>query len=172
MKKLIFITAVSGVGKSTVCDYIKNSQKLDYYEVFDIDDLENVHDYTDDTYNLFYENAIKRALEKSGDKNIMMASSINPTDIDRVNLPEEIEDVYMIAITCSNEELYKRLKARDYNRNCWSDDFIRNHQKYQQWILEHVDLYDLQIDNSNCDVAETADSIIDYIKHVDDVKKK
>ena len=45
MKKIVFISAVSGVGKSTVCEYIKNNELLKEYEVFDIDDLENVHEY-------------------------------------------------------------------------------------------------------------------------------
>lgn len=45
-----------------------------------------------------------------------MASSINPPDIDRINLPKEIESIHMIVITCSNDELYKRLKARNPKR--------------------------------------------------------
>ncbi len=167
MKKIVFITAVSGVGKSTVCEYIKKNKRLDKYEVFDIDDLENVNDYNNDTYNLFYENAISKALKKSGNKNIIMASSINPTDIDKINLSEEIEEIHMIAITCSDEELYKRLKARDPERNCGSDNFINNHKNYQNWILQHIDLYHLHIDNTNNDVEETANSIIDYIKNID-----
>ena len=28
MKKLIFISAVSGVGKSTACEYIRNEKKI------------------------------------------------------------------------------------------------------------------------------------------------
>ena len=39
MKKLIFITAVSGGGKSTVCKYIKDNEMLEDYEIFDIDDF-------------------------------------------------------------------------------------------------------------------------------------
>lgn len=64
MKKLIFISAVSGVGKSTACEYIKKSNLLEDYSIFDIDDLENINNYNQNTYNLFYENAIKKAIRK------------------------------------------------------------------------------------------------------------
>ena len=67
--RLIFISAVSGVGKTTTCDYIKNNHLLEDYDVFDIDDLENVNNYDNDTYNIFYENAIKKAVDKASNKN-------------------------------------------------------------------------------------------------------
>ena len=133
----------------------------------DIDDLENVHEYNNDTYNLFYENAIKKTVEKSNDKNIILASCINPTDIERINIPKEIQSIHMIAITCSNDELYKRLKNRDSERNCSSDEFINNQIDYQNWILKHINLYQLHIDNTNNDVSDVVESIIEYIDKID-----
>ena len=52
--KLVFISAVAGVGKTTTCNYIKNNNLLENYDIFDIDDLENVNNYNNDTYNIFY----------------------------------------------------------------------------------------------------------------------
>ena len=46
MKKLVFISAVSGVGKSTACEYINKNNLLVDYAIFDIDDLENINNYT------------------------------------------------------------------------------------------------------------------------------
>lgn len=40
MKKIIFISAVCGGGKSTVCDYIKNNNLLEDYEVFNVEFFE------------------------------------------------------------------------------------------------------------------------------------
>ena len=99
--KLIFVSAVSGVGKSTTCDYIKNNNMLKDYIIFDIDELENINEYNIGTYNLFYENAIKKATSKSYNKNIIIGSCINPTDIEKINIPKEIEKVEMILLTCS-----------------------------------------------------------------------
>lgn len=53
MKKLIFISGVCGVGKSTICEYINNQKLLKDYAVFDIDDLENINNYDETTYNFF-----------------------------------------------------------------------------------------------------------------------
>ncbi len=164
---LTFISAVSGVGKSTTCDYIKDNNLLDDYTVFDIDDLENVNEYSSSTYNLFYENAIKNAILKSNNKNIIIGSCINPTDIEKINIPKKIEKVDMILITCSNEEIEKRLKARDKSRNCSSDEFIKEQIDYQNYMIDHLNMYQLHIDNSNCSVERVANQIVNYIKGVD-----
>ena len=156
MKQIVFISGVSGVGKTTICEYIKD--KLDNYIVFDIDDLENVNDYNDNTYDLFYENAVKKAVQKSGDKNIIIGSCINPNDIKNINLLNDIE-VKMILITCSNEELIKRLKSRDIERNCSSDEFINSQIEYQNYLIEYKNDYQLHIDNTN----KTIDSIVSEI---------
>ena len=103
MKKLVFISAVSGVGKSSTCEYIKNNNLLKDYAIFDIDELENINEYNENTYNLFYENAIKKAIILSKDKNIIIGSCINPNDIEKINMPNEIEAYINILITCSNE---------------------------------------------------------------------
>lgn len=156
MRQIVFISGVSGVGKTTICEYIKD--KLDNYIVFDIDDLENVNNYNN-TYNLFYENAIKKAVQKSGDKNIIIGSCINPNDIKNINLLNDIE-VKMILITCSNEELIKRLKSRDIERNCSSDEFINRQIEYQNYLIEYKNDYQLHIDNTN----KTIDSIVSEIE--------
>lgn len=161
--RLIFISAVSGVGKTTTCDYIKKNHLLEDYVVFDIDDLENVNDYDSNTYNIFYENAIKKAVDKANNKNIIMGSCINPNDIDKLSIPKEIESIEMILITCSSDQLEKRLKARDKNRNCSSDDFIKGQINYQNYMLNNLNLYKLHLDNTNKSVVDIANEIINYL---------
>ena len=134
---LIFISAVSGVGKTTTLDYIKDNNLLDNYVIFDIDDLENINNYSSDNYNSFYENAINNAISKSNNKNIIIGSCINPIDIEKINIPKEIENIEMILITCSNEEIDKRLKVRDESRNCSSEEFITTQINYQNYLLDH-----------------------------------
>ena len=164
LRKLIFISAVSGVGKSTACEYIKKSNLLNGYAIFDIDDLENINEYNENTYNLFYENAIKKAIILSKDKNIIIGSCINPTDIEKINMPNEIDSYINILITCSNEELKKRLKARDESRQCGSDEYIENQINYQNYLLKNIGLYQLHVDNTNDIVENIARKIIDFIK--------
>ena len=164
MKKLLFLSAVSGVGKSTTCEYIRNNNLLEDYAIFDIDDLENINNYNENTYNLFYENAIKKAIIKSKYKNIIIGSCINPNDILKINIPREIESYKNILITCSDEELKKRLQARAKSRNCSSDDYIQGQIEYQNYILKHLDLYSLHLDNTNCSVEVISNQIVSFLK--------
>ena len=60
--KLVFISGVSGVGKTTICNYIKDNFLLPGYAIFDIDDLENIIEYNENSYSLLYENYIKKAI--------------------------------------------------------------------------------------------------------------
>ena len=162
--KIIFISAVSGVGKTTTCEYIDKNNLLDDYIIFDIDDLENINDYSETDYNLFYENSINKSIQKSKGKNIILGSCINPTDFENINFPEEVDLCINILITCSNEELEKRLKIRDKNRNCSSDAYINDQIKYQDYLLKDLDLYQLHIDNTNISVSDVANQIVEYIK--------
>ena len=111
LKKLIFISAASGVGKSTACEYITNNNLLQDYAIFDIDDLENINEYNENTYNSFYENAIKKAIILSKDKNIVIGYCINPIDIEKINMPNEIDSYINILITCYNESLKKKIES-------------------------------------------------------------
>ena len=161
--RLIFISGVSGAGKSTICNYIKDNNLLDDYVVFDVDDLENINEYNPDTYYFFYENSIKNAILKSDNKNIIIGSCINPTDIKKINVPIEIDSVDMILITSSSSEIEKRLKSRDKSRNCSDEKFIKSQIDYQNYMLNYLDLYQMHIDNSNCTIKDVVDQIIDYL---------
>ena len=159
---LICISSVCGVGKSTICDYIKDNNLLEDYAVFDTDNLLNIHDY--DQNDLFYEDAIKKAISESNNKNIVLASCINPVEIKEISIPKEIESIKMILIYCSNEELEKRLKDRDKERNCSSDEFIKGQIEYQNYMINHKDLFKFCIDNTNSSIKDTVNEIINYIK--------
>ncbi len=163
MKKLIFISAVSGVGKSATCQYIKDNNLLSDFAIYDIDDLENINDYNFDTYDLFYENAIGNAIIKSGDKNIIIGSCINFSDLKKINIDDSYS-VECILITCSSDKLKERLKSRDKSRNCSSDTYINNQINYQEYLLKDLDLYQLHIDNSNISISDVAYKIVEFIK--------
>lgn len=164
LKKLIFLSAVSGVGKSTACEYIKNNNLLDDYAIFDIDDLENINEYNENTYNLFYENAIKKAVILSKDKNIVIGSCINPNDIEKIKMPNEIKSYINILITCSDEELKNRLKARDESRQCDSDEYIEGQINYQNYLLKNIKLYQMHVDNTEDVVENVTRKIVNFIK--------
>lgn len=158
MKRIIFVTGVSGVGKSTIYESIKNSDLKHTYSIFDIDMLENVNDYKDN-YDMFYKDAINKAISESKDKDIILFSCINHNDI--VNLKLEDCVTRIILITCDNEELKKRLKNR--NNDCSNDEFINEQIKYQDWFINNMDYYDADYDNTNNSIDDVCDKIIDFL---------
>ena len=165
MKKIIFISAVCGVGKSTTIEYMNNNKLLNNYDIFDIDDIINYHEYKNEPPVIFYEAAIRNALVKSKNKNIILGSCVNPVEIKQVKVPDSIDSIEMILLYCSEEELTIRLKERDINRNCSSDEFINGQIEYQKYMIDHSGLFQLKIDNTNINVKDVSKQIVDYIKN-------
>ena len=56
-------------------------------------------------------------------------------------MPNEIESYINILITCSDDELRKRLKARDESRQCGSDEYIDGQINYQNFLLKNIKLF-------------------------------
>ena len=158
MKKIIFITGVSGVGKTSIYESIMKSDLSKNYNIFDIDNLLNVNDYKDN-YDIFYKNAIDKAIDKSKDKDIILFSCINHSDVENLKLEDCITRI--VLITCDIEELKKRLKNR--NNDCSSDDFINEQIKYQEWFINNMDYYDADFNNTN-NTEEILEKIIDIIE--------
>ena len=156
MKSLFFIISVSGVGKSTTLEYIKKNSLLDDYSIFDIDDLENINNYNENNYNLFYENALEKAVLLSN-------------DIEKLKIPNEIENYINILITCSNDKLKKRLKSREKSRQCGTNEYIDRQITYQNYLLNNFELFQLHIDNTTDDVENVSKKIVKFIKEVSEI---
>lgn len=159
MKKIIFITGVSGVGKTSIYENIKNSELKNTFSIYDIDNLLNINDYEEDNYNLFYKEAINKAINMSNDKDIVLFSCINHNDVEDLKLDDCTTRI--VLIVCENEELKKRLKNR--NNDCSSDDFINEQIKYQEWFINNLDNYDSNYDNTD-NLDSTIENIIDFIE--------
>ena len=159
MKRIIFITGVCGVGKTSIYENIKNSDLSHTYSIFDIDNLLNVNDYKDN-YDMFYKNAVEKAIDKSKDKDIILFSCINHNDVENLKLEDCVTRI--ILITCDNEELKKRLKNR--NNDCSSDEFINEQIKYQEWFINNMDYYDADFNNTN-----NTEEILEKIIHIIEV---
>ena len=159
---IVFVSGVCGSGKSTICEYIRKNKLLKDYNLFDMDELENINDYDENTYNLFYKNCIDKAISKSKNNNIMLFSCINHNDLNDLKL----DGYRIILITCSNEEIIKRLKNRDKKRNCSDDSFINEQIKYQDWFISNSEYYDLIFDNTDISVREISLKIVDEIENI------
>lgn len=157
---IVFVSGVCGCGKSSIYEYIKDNNLLDDYDLFDMDELENINDYSEDNYNLFYKNCIDKAISKSKKNNIMLFSCINHNDINDLGL----DNTRSILITCSNDEIFKRLKNRDKKRNCSDDSFINEQIKYQDWFISNSEYYDGIFDNTSVSLKDVSNDIVEYTK--------
>lgn len=167
MKKLIVISAPCGVGKSTVIDALNEQQILEEYVCLDSDELGlNWWDYAGtEQEERFSDDCLKEAVKKSGNKNILLGSCLNPFDYySKVVIPEEVEATYFIGMVCSDEEIRRRLKARPAERMCGSDDFIEGQIHYSEWYKANKGKFQLFLDNTNREIYETAVMIAEFVK--------
>lgn len=166
MKKLIVICSASGVGKSTIKEALVDKNVFDDYVY--LEDLLNWWEYKNtDKKDLYYEDTLKEAVRLSNDKNIVLATCMNPIDYyTKVNAPKEITSTFFIGLGCSSSELTKRLKARPKERMCGSDEFINGQIEYNNWFKNNSMKFQLFIDNSNISIEETVNIVIDFINNL------
>lgn len=170
MKTLVILTAPCGVGKSTIREIIAERNQLPDFACIDTDAVGlNWHSYKGtDHENQYQTDCLKRAYEIAGDKNIFFVSAgMNPPNFyNLVDLPECIGQTFFIGMTCSDEEITKRLKARPAERRTDSDDFIKSQHEYSAWFKRSKGKFQLFIDNTNQTVEETAQIIENFVKRL------
>ena len=120
MKTLIILCAPCGVGKSTMKDVLVERKQLPDFVCLDTDEIGiGWHNYSGtEKENQYYTDCLARTVEISGDKNIFFVSAgMNPQNFyNLVELPKAIDRTFFIGMTCSDEEITKRLKARPSER--------------------------------------------------------
>lgn len=170
MKKImVCLCAACGAGKSTLLDYMRDNNMSDDFCFVDTDETGlNWWDYADtENPDRYTEDSIKRASEMSGVKNLFFGSCMNPqTLFEKITLPDGIGTVFAIALTTSPEEITKRLRARDPERMCGSDEFIAEQISYNAWFLRNANKFQLHIDNRDKSVSQTAEIIKAFLNVV------
>ncbi len=166
MSNLIVLCSTCGVGKSTICEYLNEQNLLKDCACIDTDEVGiNWWDYAGtENESKFSDDCIKEAVRMADGKNVLFVTCMNPYDFyGKVNIPSEISATYFIAMTCSDEEVAKRLKARPEERMCGSDEFIQGQIQYNQWFRNNHNKFQFYIDNTELTVDETAHRIADYV---------
>ena len=167
MKNFILVSAACGVGKTTIKDEINSKNLLENYICIDTDEVGiNWWDYAGtENESQFSVDCIKEAVKLSEDKNLVFFGCLNPADfLLKIDIPEEITSSYFIGMSCSDEEITRRLKARPAERMCGSDEFIASQIEYNNWFKKNTGKFNFYIDNTNQTIAETALQIANFIK--------
>lgn len=164
--KLVILTAACGVGKSTVKDELKAKQLLDGFACIDTDEVGiNWWDYGMENKIKYQDACLREAVRRANGKDLLFVTCLNPVDFyENVNMPEEITSTFFIAMTCSDEDVTKRLKERPSERMCGEDEFIKGQIDYLNWYRRNKGKFQLYIDNTDMTVSDTADKIADFIK--------
>ena len=81
----------------------------------------------------------------------------------KTTVPEELNATYYIALWAPDRVIEQRLRARPKERGFTSDEAIRPHIEYNQWIGRNRGKYQLFINNEGLGEEETAKIIKEYI---------
>lgn len=170
MKKLVVLSAACGVGKSTIKDELNESKILGNWVCIDTDEVGiNWWDY-EGTENeaKFSEDCLAEAVKISNDKNLLFVTCMNPSDFyGAINIPQNITSTFFIAMTCSDEEIIRRLKARPEERMCGSDEFISGQIQYNAWFKKNAGKFQFYIDNTDKTVGKTAEAIMSFVRSIE-----
>ena len=171
MKKLVILCSACGVEKSTIRDELTKRGLLNNYECIDTDEVGiNWWDYAGtENEAKFSDDCLAEAVRMAKDKNLFFVTCMNPYDFyGKVSVPQEITSTFFIGMTCSNEEIAKRLKARPEERMCGSDEFIAGQIEYNNWFQTNANKFQFFIDNTNMTIEETVEEVADFIKGIID----
>ena len=90
--------------------------------------------------------------------------------ITKATVPDELTATFCIALWANDQIIDKRLRERPKERGFTTDEAIRPHIEYDQWISRNRGKYQLFIDTESQTPDETADTIATFITGMVDRK--
>lgn len=162
MKKVILVGGAMGVGKSTVCEIIK--QACPRCVLLDADNLWNMHPFTvtEETKGMVMDNirhCLLNFLHCTAIDTIVFCWVMHQQEIiDEIIsfFPKEITEVYRFSLVCSPEALRRRLK-KDIDCGIRQPDVTERSLRY---LPLYAELDTVAIDVSDIDAKEAAYEIV------------
>ena len=164
--KLFIITGTCGAGKSTMKDELAARLDPARYACVDSDETGlNWWDYAGtDREGQYGADSLKRAFRIADGRNLAFVTCMAPHDyITKTAVPEELTATFSIALWARDQIIDQRLRARPKERGFTTDEAIRPHIEYNQWIGKNRGKYQLFIDTENQTPKETAERIIAFM---------
>lgn len=168
---LLVVTGASGTGKSTVL--LKLAGIAHDFVCLDSDILwRDEFNKPDDDY-MDYRNVWLRMVKniaQSGRPVVLFGSS-TPGQFERCHERRYIGDIKYLALTCSDLELERRLKARPNWRNSGSDETIVRMKQFNKWLGENAaDCGMHVIDTTPLTVEESANATLQWMRSHDSIR--
>ena len=164
--RLFVITGTCGAGKSTIRDVLPEMLDPERFACVDSDEVGlNWWDYAGTDHEEQYGNdTLKKAIGMAKGKNLVFVSCMAPHDyITKTTVPEEVRSTFYIALWAPDKTIEQRLRARPAERGFTSDEAIRPHIEYNQWIGRNRGKYQLFIETENQTPEITAGKIAAFI---------
>ena len=164
--KLFIITGTCGAGKSTMKDELAARLDPDMYACVDSDEAGlNWWDYAGtEREGQYGADSLREAFRIAHGRNLVFVTCMAPHDyITKAAVPEELTATFSIALWARDEIIDRRLRARPKERGFTTDEAIRPHIEYNQWISKNRGKYQLFIDTENQTPDETAEAIAAFI---------
>ena len=168
-KHLVILSAACGVGKTTIQNILQQSDLLPDYDCLGSDEMGfNWWHYAGTPHEADYsKDCLAEALVRSGNRPLVYCANMAPPDFRKLcPLFPELASVRHIGMTCSDEEVRRRLLARPPERMCGEEAFIQSQIDYNRWIREHPQEYAFSIDNTPYSEEETARIIADFVRAI------
>jgi broad-specificity NMP kinase len=165
---LFIVTGASGTGKSTVCNNLAGNTKNAV--VLDSDILLTKEFNTpENNYKNFFEIWLRMAknISQSGRPVVLFGAGIGvPENIESCIESRYFQDIFYLALHCSDDILEKRLKNRPEWRMSGKKEFIESQINFNNWFntyhAENPQKMDL-LDTSNILIEETTNEIKTWI---------
>ena len=165
--RLFIITGTCGAGKSTIKDQLAAILAPERYACGDSDETGlNWWDYAGTERESQYgADTLTEAFRMAGGKDLVFVTCMVPQDyMTKTTVPEELKATYYIALWAPDRVIEQRLRARPKERGFTSDEAIRPHIEYNQWIGRNRGKYQLFISNEAQSEEETAKIIMEYLE--------
>ena len=169
--RLYMITGTCGAGKSTMKDRLAETLDPERYVCVDSDETGlNWWDYAGTDREAQYgADTLKEAFRMAGGRDLVFVTCMVPQDyMTKTTVPDELKATYCIALWAPDAVIEQRLRARPKERGFTSDEAIRPHIEYNQWIGRNRGKYQLFINNEAQNEKETAKIIMQYITALPD----
>ncbi len=164
--KLFLVTGTCGAGKSTLKDELAARLDPGLYACVDSDETGlNWWDYAGTAREGQYgADSLREAFGIARGRNLVFVTCMAPHDyITKAAVPEELTATFWIALWAADQIIDRRLRDRPPERGFTTEEAIRPHIEYNQWICRNRGKYQLLIDTGSQAPDAAAEKIAAFV---------
>ncbi|MBA2470212.1 MAG: AAA family ATPase [Chloroflexia bacterium] len=165
-RPLYVVTGASGTGKTAICHELTRRQPG--FLVLESDILWGAIDVSDGAGLDRYWNAWLRMVRNihQGPQSVILCGTQVPETLERQPERRYVGETHYLALVADPEEQARRLRARPAWRESGDPAFIKEHVRFNRWLIDHAGAgtpsWDL-LDTTDLTVSGTADAVLAWI---------